>query len=95
MLSDRKRKKAEEVLEDIQGEMTIILSGKGGEIHDTMEKFLEEIRGLSDKIRLEKGDGHPGFTVGGNIHYHALPLKNEFRPFLQTLKWLSGGATEI
>jgi len=96
-LSKRELRRAEEVLGDIQKEVTIIISGDRGEIYDAMRTFLEGISDLSGKLRIVEGEatGLPGFTLGGNIHYHALPIKQELDPFLDTLQWVSKGVTDL
>jgi thiol-disulfide isomerase/thioredoxin len=101
-MEDSDIKKLESELRDFAGKVEILFHEKQG---DSFSKDLEEfLRILPDisrgRITWRKGNGEsvppgiPSFTLTSgerrNIHYMALPEKNEVTPFVQALKYTAG-----
>jgi hypothetical protein len=99
--------KLESELENFVGEVDILFHEKeGDEFSQELEGFVRTLGELSEgRITFDKveGDsslpGHPAFTLSSgerrNIHYLALPEKNEIAPFVKALKYTSEGSPPV
>jgi alkyl hydroperoxide reductase subunit AhpF len=100
-------KKLESELADFTGNVEILFHEKEGDAFSKdLEEFLRTLSGMTgDRISSGKGNGDfalpgiPAFTLGSggnrNIHYLALPEKNEIAPFVKALKYTAEGHAPI
>lgn len=105
VLSARELEFASDAFKDMKEDVEILIVRDGNEeLCREFEDIAKELAGLTEKIKIEEGerDGmviYPALILKKgdreNIIYHALPLKNEFKAFIDTIVNLSRGETEL
>ena len=112
MLDDNTKKSVEKKFEEIKDEVKLVyFSKKGCETCPHIEELLDEIAGLSDKLKIEKYsfeknadkvkefgvENAPVIFFNGkkNISFFGIPSGYEFTAFLQDIVDVSNGEPQI